>query len=405
MWLDWLQELGFGLLWLFAQPILYAAIALSFWTGYLRIKADRQQIGHRVFPLHAEWKGTWLWGLLFGLILSVAFVAVGVILTWEWLLLWSAVTIVLMASHQVYLLSPAYTLGLTIIAVWAIDFWNLTVINSDVTTSILQVESVSSIYLMLALLLAEFVLIYTTKRSNTFPQLKKGDRGKYIGIHHAKRLMLIPLLVPLPFGTVTLNEYLFWWPMFGSEGSGMSFVLFPYIIGFSQRFQGMYSDTGARRVAWYVLGVTILLIGGATITYGEPILSLSLVVIAIGARILIQLLTRYFDQEKRPVYTPEVDGITVVGVVPGSPADDMGLIIGEKIERVHDVPVTNEYEFYDVLSDNRTYCKLNVRDLNGEIRFVQRPLYEGEDHELGLIFVKETPRFTLQSETISLDGN
>jgi len=30
-----------------------------------------------------------------------------------------------------------------------------------------------------------------------------------------------------------------------------------------------------------------------------------------------------------------------------------------------------------------------VLDINGEVRYVQRALYEGEHHELGILFVEE----------------
>lgn len=53
------------------------------------------------------------------------------------------------------------------------------------------------------------------------------------------------------------------------------------------------------------------------------------------------------------------------------------------------------------MSEHRTFCKMAVQDLSGEVRFVQRALYEGEYHELGLIFVKEMPKFTLRTEEIS----
>lgn len=82
----------------------------------------------------------------------------------------------------------------------------------------------------------------------------------------------------------------------------------------------------------------------------------------------------------------------------------MGLVIGEKIVRVHDHPVSNEHEFYEIMSVNQTYCKLSVKNLDGEVRFVQRPIYQNERHELGLVFVKEKPKFSLQpSQTEEFD--
>ncbi|GAA0472546.1 hypothetical protein [Alkalibacillus silvisoli] len=403
MWEEWLIQIGYGLLWLFAQPLLYVAIILSFALGSKRIKQDRKQFGHRVFPYHSEWKGTWLLGVLVGLALSVGLVLSGLFITWEWLIAWTAVTFMVMLTGQIALLSPVYTLGITILAIWSIDLFNVEVVNASITSGLLQVDLMGMVYLMLALFLLEIGLMSTTKRSNTFPRLQKSDRGKEVGAHQVRRLMLIPLLIPIPTGALTLSDQFVWWPVFGLEGVGFSFVLFPYVIGLSQKFRGLYSDQGAKRLALSMSFLAIILIGVAVGTYGAINLGIIVVVAAILIKPMIHLIIRNIDVEKRPVFKPEPDAIAIVGVVPGSPADDMGLMIGEKVERVHDIPVKNEYEFFDVMSENRTYCKLAVRDLNGETRFVQRPIYEGEDHELGLIFVKEKPRFTLQSETIELD--
>ncbi|GEN47183.1 PDZ domain-containing protein [Alkalibacillus haloalkaliphilus] len=403
MWVEWLVELGYALMWLFAQPVLYVAIILSFLIGNKRIKKDRKQFGHRVFPFHAEWKGTWLIGLIFGVIVSAGIVLTGLFMTWEWLIVWSAAIILLMLVGQVALLSPVYTLGLTILAVWSIGLFDIQVINESFTNGLLQVDLMGMIYLMLVLLFAEAILIATTNRHRSFPRLHKGDRGKDVGSHQVTRLMIVPLLIPLPIGSLTLTDQLAWWPVFGLDGAGMSFIIFPYIIGFSQNFRGLFSEQGAKRVALTLTPLTLLLLGATVGAYNTLYLGMVIVGIALIMRPVIHLFIRYFDVERRPIFRPEQDGITIVGIVPGSPADQMELYVGEKIERVHDIPVQNEFEFFDVMTENRTYCKLSVRDFRGETRFVQRPIYEHEDHELGLVFVKETPRFTLETETFELD--
>ncbi|MDV2582864.1 hypothetical protein [Alkalibacillus haloalkaliphilus] len=403
MWVEWLVELGYALMWLFAQPVLYVAIILSFLIGNKRIKKDRKQFGHRVFPFHSEWKGTWLIGLIFGVIVSAGIVLTGLFMTWEWLIVWSAVMIILMLVGQAALLSPVYTLGLTILAVWSVGLFDIQVINEPFTNGLLQVDLMGMIYLMLVLLFVEAILIATTNRHRSFPRLHKGDRGKDVGSHQVTRLMVVPLLIPLPIGSLTLTDQLAWWPVFGLDGAGMSFIIFPYIIGFSQNFRGLFSEQGAKRVALILTPLTLLLLGAAVGAYTTLYLGMVIVGIALVMRPVIHLLIRYFDVERRPIFRPEQDGITIVGIVPGSPADQMELYVGEKVERVHDIPVQNEFEFFDVMTENRTYCKLAVRDFQGETRFVQRPIYEHEDHELGLVFVKETPRFTLETETFELD--
>ncbi len=79
----------------------------------------------------------------------------------------------------------------------------------------------------------------------------------------------------------------------------------------------------------------------------------------------------------------------VLGIIPNTPAEDLELKIGEIITKVNGIPVKNVSDFYEALQHNRAYVKLEIIGLNGEIRFDQRASYEGEHHELGILFVKD----------------
>jgi S1-C subfamily serine protease len=83
----------------------------------------------------------------------------------------------------------------------------------------------------------------------------------------------------------------------------------------------------------------------------------------------------------------------ILGVLPDSPAEKMGLKVGELITKVNGTIVYNETLFYEGLVRNRAQCKLEVIDVNGQIRFVGRALYEGEHHELGVLFVSDQEKW------------
>ncbi|SEQ24521.1 PDZ domain-containing protein [Piscibacillus halophilus] len=395
--MEWIKELGFGLLWLFAQPIFYLAILFTFWTGYQRIKKDRKMFRHRVFPIGSEWNRTWLLGISFGIILSTSMIVSGSMFTIEWLWFWTAVVTISLLVHQVWLLSPVYTVGVVAIIMWLIEQFNVQL--PSLIEPAFQVDIVLVSYLLIALFLVEILLISTSKRDQSFPELQKGNRGKYIGRHLVKRLLLVPAFIPVPSGALELSVF-DWWPAFGL-GDQFGLVLFPFLIGYSQRFQGQFTDVGTRKTAIALTGLFIVLLASAYVVYLYEEMSIYLIGLAMIGRATVHYLLRFIDREKSTIFTPKQNGIIIVGVIPGSPADEMGLVVGEVIEKIHDQSVTNEQEFYEVMSDHRTFCKMAVRDLTGEVRFVQRALYEGEYHELGLIFVKETPRFTLKNEEIS----
>ncbi|PKR78003.1 hypothetical protein CEY16_08770 [Halalkalibacillus sediminis] len=404
MAVEWLKEIGFGFLWLFVQPLLYLAIAYSFWTGYRRIKKDRRQFGHRVFSNGFEWKNTWWLGVLLGLLLSVGLVASGGFLNYTWVLMLSCVVLILMLVNQVALLSPVYTIGIAGAITFSLAWFGSDFLPNELQDEVVSVDVIMVSYLLIALLITEGLLFLKSKRNHSFPMLHKGKRGKYIASHTIKKLMVVPLMVPIPGGVLELSPWLGWWPVFDYGGDGFGLMLIPFIIGASQRFQGVFSDIGAKKVGKSLLLFSLILVGGAVAVFFYPSFAIALIGVAFVGRILIHLIFRSSDLEKRPIFTPQTDGILIVGITPGSPADAMGLQVGEKIEKVHGRPVANEHEFFEVMSENRTYCKLAVRDLNGEIRFVQRAIYEGERHELGLIFIKETPRFSLRTESIEIEN-
>ncbi|WP_236687407.1 PDZ domain-containing protein, partial [Geobacillus sp. ZGt-1] len=105
------------------------------------------------------------------------------------------------------------------------------------------------------------------------------------------------------------------------------------------------------------------------------------------------------DRARPPRFARHPHGLVIVGVLPGSKAEKMGLSIGEVIIKTNGAPVRSETEFYEALQRNRAFCKLDVVGHNGEVRFVQGALYEDEHHELGLLFVRD--RNASASEAVS----
>jgi S1-C subfamily serine protease len=84
------------------------------------------------------------------------------------------------------------------------------------------------------------------------------------------------------------------------------------------------------------------------------------------------------------------NGLKVLGVIPGTPADRLGIEVGENIMKVNGQLVNSIDSFYQSLQASGAYFKLDIEDLNGEIRFVQGALYQGDHHELGILF-SDTP--------------
>ncbi len=161
------------------------------------------------------------------------------------------------------------------------------------------------------------------------------------------------------------------------------------MLGFSQRVQtGLpvhLAKWTAKRIGWLACVVSLLAIG----SYWVKPLAIVAAVVAILWREWIALSAKLYEQKFPPYFTKRMSGLVILGVLPNTPAHKMALSVGEVIVKVNGTPVAMEDEFYAALQQNRAFCKLEVLNESGEVRFAQTALFEGEHHELGLLFVRD----------------
>jgi S1-C subfamily serine protease len=136
-----------------------------------------------------------------------------------------------------------------------------------------------------------------------------------------------------------------------------------------------------------LLGIIILALSAAG--YWFPLVSIVAVALAILGREGIAFVQRFREDGMPFYFSKKNHGLMILGIIPDSPASKMELKVGELITKVNGNLVKDEKELYEALQKNRAYCKLEVIDTNGEIRFEQRALYEGDHYELGILFVQD----------------
>lgn len=90
-----------------------------------------------------------------------------------------------------------------------------------------------------------------------------------------------------------------------------------------------------------------------------------------------------------PMFVHPEQGMRVLAVLPDSPATAMGILPGEAIYRVNGVVVNTRAELHQALRINSAFCKLEVRNLQGESKFVQRGMYDGDHHQLGVVLAPD----------------
>ncbi|MBC1372214.1 serine protease [Listeria booriae] len=389
--MDILGEIAKGIGSLFIQPALYVAILLVIVAGFSRIRWERKAFHVSIHSPWQELKGFFGIGLLFGLTLSMVTFFIGLTLTVTWIAIFNVVMVVLLLVGLFRMASTAYTIGITSLAYYAVYYFNL-----DLSPFVDQMLPLRDLYvdnfmivllLLLALLLAvEAFLIQFSGSNYASPMLRKSGRGKLVGAFQLRRLWFVPLVCFIPgHGFATLFD---WWPVFQIGNQSFALMVLPLVIGFQQQVQSQLPAQAARKLAVRItsLAIVVALIGVVSIVV--PVLTLLGFVVAIIGRFWVSYRHRA-DERKAPFkFTPQPDGIMILGARDNTPASRMSLLPGEKILEVNGQPVRNREDLYEALNENRAYCKLKVQDNNGEPRIVQTALHEGDSFELGLFMVE-----------------
>ncbi|TYS60014.1 PDZ domain-containing protein [Sutcliffiella horikoshii] len=385
---SWFWELLIGVGRLFIHPVLYVTLAVAVVLGYFRVKRERHDFHIRVEYGLTEFQKACK-SLLVGLALSVLTIGLGVIIPFGTIVLLSFFSIIFTLFIKPRWLSTAYIFGFTILAVVL-----LPKLETGVTIFQRLFESVEATHLptlailMGILMVAEGLFVWKQAPVQTSPQLQKSKRGLPVGTHVVQRVWILPLFLFVPVGSGGIETSFQWWPVLQMGEHTLSLWLVPFSMGYYQRLKASLPLDAIPIVGrqLVLLAVVVLLTGVGSIWW-ENAAILAAVVAVIG-REWLNYRAKTEDEKHQPIFVQRDKGLVILGVIPDSPAEKMNLQIGEIITKVNNIPVNSVSNFYEALQQNRAFCKLQVVDGNGEARFAQTALYEGDHHELGLLFVQ-----------------
>lgn len=384
MLLDVLKGIGY----LFINPIFYLFLFMAIWIGVKRVKRERDHFHIRVFDVFQELRTLFYPGVLMGLLFSSLTIGLGFVLPVGAIMLLVSCMVVLLLTFQIRLLSPAYVFGLclllsALIPIVHVDVSLLTSWTADIQATPLFAWSV----LLSLFLLVEGLFIWKKGSLQTVPLLNQSKRGKKIGMHEAKYVWMIPTFLLIPGGQIT--SIFEWWPVVGIAGHAYGLIVFPFGIGLHRKVQSILPERALRQTGRHVswLGFIVTLV--TVMAYWWPVLALVAAAIAVLGREWICYKERVLDDQNSSFFSARDKGIVILGIIPDSPAEKMNLKIGEIIVKVNGLPIHHDSGLYEALQNNRTYCKIEVIDHTGELRFAQCALYEKEHHQLGVLSVTD----------------
>lgn len=382
---QWIWEIVYGVGRMFYNPLFYWFVILLIYTGLKRIKRERRNFGTKVYEVFSEVNKTWIVSLMFGLLISVISILFGLVLSWEIIIVLAVVTILLSITGSLQFLSAGYTIGITFILFMIIPFLPIGMqSNLFRFDQISQIHFISLAFLTAFLLFAEVMLLRSANKTVTYPSVALSRRGVWIGQHALKKMSIIPFLALFPASDSTAILPIF--PYFHLGEHTYQIVLIPFIIGFQYKIQSERIRTVIAQLMKEKLMISFLVLIVAILSLYIPILALVAVVIALMDHEWITYRHRLHNRNKPPYFSPLNEGVKVMAVLPNSRASDLGIKVGEIILKVNGKNVNNEDEFYESLQQSGAFFKLDVLNLDGEVRFIQSAMYEEDHHYLGLLF-------------------
>lgn len=389
--LNVLREAGQASIGLFTLPYFYIAIALVWWHARLGVTLQRKLFHVRLHGSLSLTITRVLTGIVAGALLSLVSLGAGANFTSETLIfLW--VTMGILALFRLRYICLAYAAGALGLLQALVEWTGLQPnqgMLEDATEMLASLDVPGLLFMAGVLHIVEGLLVRLQSSKLAFPLFLLGKRGKPMGAYALSGVWPIPMLwlIPAAGGGFTMP----WTPLFGIGGEIVSWSLlaFPVLIGFSDRTAVFWPEEKAKASGNLLMLYGVIIAGMAA---GAQFWSPLVIVASIAAFLLHEALlfiSRWREAGRDPRYSHDSSGVKILGVLPGTPAAEMGLQAGEVIRKVNSTAVRSKVALYAALQIQSAFCKLEVVNREGHIKFLQRARYEGEHYQLGLILAPD----------------
>lgn len=376
-----------ALLQLLIHPFYYVGILFIVLQYRRQILLERKLFHSKLHSLVSETWRSILWGWIGGVIASALMAVVGATIQPESvLLLWVVSLLVILI--RVRFMCWAYAVGaIGIVQVVIASIPGLSgVLPSWLAKPLLAIHMPAMLALVAVLHLVEALFVRVQGTRTATPMFYGSKRGKVVGGYHLQGFWPVALflLVPVQGGS---QVPLPWTPLLGGDlwSAGWTIVGFPVMIGFAEmtmsRLPGDKVRMTARQLVVYACIVLLL----AIMAHQWPLMTLLASLLTILLHEALLAYSRWDESRRSPVFVHDPRGLKVLAVLPGSPAEELGIEAGEIIHKVNGIAVRTKQEMHQAMQVNSAFCKLEVLNLEGESKFLKRAVFSGEHHQLGIV--------------------
>ena len=389
--MDILRHYGTAAARLLSQPFYYAALVLIVLSYIRQTRTERKLFHVRLHAWPLSLGRAILGGLAAGLALSIAAAFVGTRLTPDASLwLWGTAAVLMLI--RVRYLCFAYSAGLLGLLQWLSGLLGLAAQSGWIgrlAASLAGLDIPGLLLLVAGMHAAEALLVRKDGARFASPLFLEGKRGKLIGGYALQGYWPVPLLLLVP--SAASASSLPWTPLLGGSAwdGGWTVIALPAIIGFTDLTRSVLPKQQARatsrRLLAYSVVLAVLALGAA---YARPLVPVAALA-ALGLHEALILLGSRRERQLTPRFVHDERGLCVLGVVPGTPAEELGLEAGEVLHKVNGRRVRTKEDLHEALHVNSAFCKLEVFNTEGHLKFVQRARFAGEHHQLGVILAPD----------------
>jgi len=401
IFIDILKEVLFQIPNLFLHPMLYVGIIILILLYRRQIVLERKLFNSRIHYLPYEVITSLGIGILAGVVASVFIITLGIVIHPEemWLVWGISLFLIL---FNIRFLCLSYATGLLGVVAAILQFLNITSTNL-ILDLIISIHIPSLIAIVALLHLIEAILIRVQASKQATPMFIETKRGKLAGAFHIQSYWLLPLFLVVATGeTDGINISWSWWPLIGG-GMGISIIPIPAIIGYND-ITSVYSPyKKSRNASNYLLIYSLVLLAMAFAVEVFVDYQVFAALFAGLAHEAIHFIGKSKEKKLPLKYVHPSEGLMVFSVLTGSIASRMGIKAGEVILKINGIQVNSKEELYYALQQQSTFVKLELINLNGEIKLTNHSICYGEHHQLGIILAPdEDAQYYIRVNNINL---
>ncbi|MDN4620667.1 serine protease [Paenibacillus sp. PsM32] len=351
---------------------------------------ERKLFNIRIYVYAGRVLRTVITGIIVGLLVSIVMAFIGIHIQTE--VIWCIGTILILLS--VFRLRYAHiTMALAVLTIiymvlLSLPSWQPIGFIGQVIESIRNVDLPGLLAISVLLQLIEAVLFRMQATRFSSPVVIEGKRGKPVGAYAIEAFWSIPLWLFIPS---TGGLVLPWTPLHGAESwiNGVSLTALPVMIGCSILTQTHLPQVKVNAIAKRLLQSSFIMIVLAALALWWAPIAIPALVIAVILREWIMYVSRREESQQSPLFIRGLRGLKILDVIPASPAAELGITAGESVYKVNGQLIQDPQSLHAALRINPAFCKLEILNIQGESKFLQRAIYAGDHHQLGMIFAPD----------------